>query len=85
MKKVLFVCVENSCRSQMAEGWTKHLKSDLIDAYSAGIESHGLHPNAVKVMAESGEGDSDQCQNRAQQHRTARSERQHGYKPPLGE
>ena len=36
----------------MAEGWTKKLKSDVIEPYSAGIETHGLNPNAVKVMAE---------------------------------
>ena len=50
--KVLFLCTGNSCRSQMAEGWTRYLKGDLIDAYSAGIETHGLNHNAVKVMAE---------------------------------
>jgi len=38
----------------MAEGWTRDLKSDHIEVYSAGIETHGLNPNAVKVMAESG-------------------------------
>ncbi len=38
----------------MAEGWTRHLKGDVIEAYSAGIETHGLNPNAVKVMAEAG-------------------------------
>ena len=38
----------------MAEGWARHLKSDCIDAYSAGIETHGLNPNAVRVMAEAG-------------------------------
>ena len=52
--KILFLCTGNSCRSQMAEGWCRHLKGNLIDAYSAGIETHGLNPNAVKVMAESG-------------------------------
>jgi arsenate reductase len=52
--KVLFLCTGNSCRSQMAEGWTRHLKGDVIDACSAGIETHGLNPNAVKVMAEAG-------------------------------
>jgi len=51
---VLFLCTGNSCRSQMAEGWTRHLKGDVIEAYSAGIETHGLNPNAVKVMAEAG-------------------------------
>jgi arsenate reductase len=52
--KILFLCTGNSCRSQMAEGWTKKLKSDVIDAYSAGIETHGLNSNAVKVMDEAG-------------------------------
>ncbi len=52
--KILFLCTGNSCRSQMAEGWAKHLKSDRIEAWSAGIETHGLNPNAVKVMAEAG-------------------------------
>ena len=52
--KILFLCTGNSCRSQMAEGWCRHLKSDLIEAFSAGIETHGLNPNAVKVMAEAG-------------------------------
>lgn len=52
--KVLFLCTGNSCRSQMAEGWTKALKADVIEAYSAGIQTHGLNPSAVKVMAEAG-------------------------------
>jgi len=52
--KVLFLCTGNACRSQMAEGWARYLKSDVIDAYSAGIETHGLNPLAVKVMAEAG-------------------------------
>ena len=52
--KVLFLCTGNSCRSQMAEGWARYLKGDIIEAYSAGIETHGLNPNAVKVMAEAG-------------------------------
>ena len=52
--KVLFLCTGNSCRSQMAEGWARHLKADVIEAYSAGIETRGLNPSAVKVMAEAG-------------------------------
>jgi arsenate reductase len=52
--KVLFLCTGNSCRSQMAEGWARHLRGDSIEAYSAGIETHGLNPHAVKVMAEAG-------------------------------
>lgn len=52
--KILFLCTGNSCRSQMAEGWARHLKGDVIDVFSAGIETHGMNPNAVKVMAEAG-------------------------------
>lgn len=51
--RILFLCTGNSCRSQMAEGWARHLKGKLIEAFSAGIEPHGLDPLAVKVMAES--------------------------------
>ena len=51
---VLFLCTGNSCRSQMAEGWTRALKGDQIDVFSAGIETHGLNPRAVQVMAEAG-------------------------------
>jgi arsenate reductase len=52
--RILFLCTGNSCRSQMAEGWARHLKSDVIEPYSAGIETHGLNPLAVQVMAEAG-------------------------------
>lgn len=51
---VLFLCTGNSCRSQMAEGWARHLKGDLIEPWSAGIEKHGMNPHAVRVMAEAG-------------------------------
>jgi len=52
--KILFLCTGNSCRSQMAEGWARHLKGDCIEPYSTGIETHGLDLVAVKVMAEAG-------------------------------
>jgi arsenate reductase (thioredoxin) len=52
--KVLFLCTGNSCRSQMAEGWARALKGEVVEAYSAGIEKHGLNPQAVRVMAEAG-------------------------------
>ena len=57
--KVLFLCTGNSCRSQMAEGWARALKGDVIDVFSAGVETHGLNPNAVRVMAEAGVDISD--------------------------
>jgi arsenate reductase len=52
--RVLFLCTGNSCRSQMAEGWARSLKGNIVEPYSAGIEAHGLNPNAVQVMAEAG-------------------------------
>ena len=52
--KILFLCTGNSCRSQMAEGWARALRGDKLEVYSAGIETHGLNPNAVAVMAEAG-------------------------------
>jgi arsenate reductase (thioredoxin) len=58
--KVLFLCTGNSCRSQIAEGWTRHLHVDEIQAYSAGIEARGVDPRAVQVMAEAGVDISDQ-------------------------
>lgn len=54
-KKVAFVCVHNSCRSQMAEGWAKKLGSDVLDIYSAGTEDYPqVKPGAVQVMEEAG-------------------------------
>lgn len=53
-KKVAFVCVHNSCRSQMAEGWAKKLGSDVLEVYSAGTEEYPqVKPGAVQVMEES--------------------------------
>jgi arsenate reductase len=53
-QQVLFLCTGNSCRSQMAEGWLRHLAGDRFDASSAGLDPHGLNPHAVAVMAELG-------------------------------
>ena len=52
--KVLFLCTGNSCRSQMAEGFCRHLKYVGIECFSAGIQKHGLNRLAVKVMDEIG-------------------------------
>ena len=53
-KKILFLCTGNSCRSQMAEAWTRHMKSDEFDAYSAGVQTKTVDPKAIKAMAEVG-------------------------------
>lgn len=58
--KILFLCTGNACRSQMAEGWAKKLKSDCIEAFSAGIAPAGLSPRTIKVMAEAGADISQQ-------------------------
>ncbi len=53
--KIAFVCVHNSCRSQMAEGWAKHLGSEILEVYSAGTEEYpAVKPLAVEVMEEAG-------------------------------
>ncbi|EGQ0296319.1 arsenate reductase (thioredoxin) [Staphylococcus pseudintermedius] len=53
-KTVYFICTGNACRSQMAEGWGKHILGDDWDVYSAGIETHGVNPQAIKAMEEVG-------------------------------
>jgi arsenate reductase (thioredoxin) len=54
MKSVLFLCTGNACRSQMAEGWARHLRADDFISHSAGVAPHGVDPRAVRVMAEAG-------------------------------
>lgn len=51
---VLFLCTGSSCRSQMAEGWTRQLLGNRIEPYSAGIEAHEMNANAVRLMREAG-------------------------------
>lgn len=58
--KVLFLCTGNACRSQMAEGWARALKSDRIEAYSAGVAPCFVHPLAARVMQEAGVDIGDQ-------------------------
>jgi arsenate reductase (thioredoxin) len=53
-QKILFLCTGNSCRSQMAEGWTKALKGELFDAYSAGTDPHGMNQLAIESMGLAG-------------------------------
>ncbi|MBL6449957.1 arsenate reductase ArsC [Fulvivirga sp. 29W222] len=53
-KKVLVLCTGNSCRSQIAEGYLRHFGNDRVDVYSAGVETHGVNPLAIKIMEEDG-------------------------------
>jgi arsenate reductase len=57
--RVLFLCTGNSCRSQMAEGWVRHLLDHRMEAHSAGVDPGQLDPRAVTVMAEVGVDISD--------------------------
>ena len=52
--RVLFLCTGNACRSQMAEGWLRHLAGKRVEACSAGTDPHGLNPRAVQAMADAG-------------------------------
>ncbi|WP_158827004.1 arsenate reductase ArsC [Mucilaginibacter lacusdianchii] len=52
MKNILVLCTGNSCRSQLAEGYLRYFAGDKAAVYSAGIETHGVNPKAVQVMAE---------------------------------
>ena len=53
-KKILVLCTGNSCRSQMAHGYLEQMGGDRVEVYSAGVETHGLNPGAVAIMAEDG-------------------------------
>jgi len=54
MKNILVLCTGNSCRSQIAEGYLRHFAGNKANIYSAGIETHGVNPKAIRVMAEDG-------------------------------
>jgi arsenate reductase len=54
MKKILVLCTGNSCRSQIAEGYLKHFAGEKAVVYSAGVETHGVNPRAIEIMAEDG-------------------------------
>lgn len=54
MKNILVLCTGNSCRSQLAEGYLRFFANGKAEVYSAGVETHGVNPRAVKIMAEDG-------------------------------
>ena len=54
MKNVLVLCTGNSCRSQIAHGYLQLYLQDKANVYSAGVETHGVNPRAIKIMAEDG-------------------------------
>ena len=63
MKKVMFVCKRNSCRSQMAEGFAKTLGKGKIEVTSSGLEASRVHPTAIQVMEEIGIDITEQTSN----------------------
>ena len=54
MINILYLCTGNSCRSQIAEGWTRQLADERFETQSAGIEAHGKNPRAISIMQEAG-------------------------------
>jgi arsenate reductase len=52
--RILVLCTGNSCRSQMAHGYLEQMGGDKVEVYSAGVETHGLNPGAIAIMAEDG-------------------------------
>lgn len=66
---ILVLCTGNSCRSQMMQGFLQQMLSDKANVYSAGIETHGLNPRAVKVMAETGIDISGHTSNHVDEYR----------------
>lgn len=51
---IIVLCTGNSCRSQIADGYLKHFAGDRATIYSAGVETHGVNPRAIAIMAEDG-------------------------------
>jgi len=69
MKRILVLCTGNSCRSQIAEGYLKHLAGDKAEVYSAGIETHGVNPRAIEIMKEDGIDISGHTSNNIEEYR----------------
>jgi arsenate reductase (thioredoxin) len=70
MKNVLVLCTGNSCRSQIAEGYLRHFAGEKANIYSAGIETHGVNPKAIRVMAEDHIDISNHTSNHVDEYRT---------------
>lgn len=68
-KRILVLCTGNSCRSQMAEGWLRNYLGSEVEIYSAGVETHGVNPYAIRVMAEVGVDISTHTSNNVEEYR----------------
>ena len=69
MKKILVLCTGNSCRSQMAAGYLQYFAGDNTKVYSAGIETHGVNPRAIRIMQEDGIDISHHTSNHVNEYR----------------
>lgn len=69
MKRILILCTGNSCRSQIAEGYTRHFGGNEVEVYSAGIETHGVNLKAIAVMEEDGIDISQHTSNNMNEYR----------------
>ena len=68
-KKILVLCTGNSCRSQMAHGFLQQFAEDNATVYSAGVETHGVNPLAVRYMQEAGFNISHHTSNHLDEYR----------------
>ncbi|MCC6721832.1 MAG: arsenate reductase ArsC [Bacteroidia bacterium] len=68
-KKILVLCTENSCRSQIAEGYLRYFADNKADVYSAGVETHGVNPKAIAAMQEDGIDISNHTSNNIDEYR----------------
>ena len=69
MKRILVLCTGNSCRSQMAQGWLRHFAGNRAEIFSAGVETHGVNPRAIRAMAEAGIDISGHTSNHVDEYR----------------
>lgn len=69
MKRILVLCTGNSCRSQIAEGYLQYFAGTKAKVYSAGVETHGVNPKAIAVMAEDGIDISQHTSNHIDEYR----------------
>lgn len=70
MKKILVLCTGNSCRSQMAEAYLRHFSNGKAEVFSAGVETHGVNPRAIKTMQEDGIDISSHTSNNIDEYRS---------------
>lgn len=68
-KKILVLCTENSCRSQIAEGYLRHFAGEKAEIFSAGVETHGVNPKAIATIKDDGIDISNHTSNNIDEYR----------------